>query len=352
VSYLFAANLKEREEWVEAISWCAVNSNLENEYILDKGDDGKLGVGSYSKVWAAMDRRLKKNWAIKEICKSDLEQVEVQNLREEVRIQRKVGEHPNIVYMKEMVETADRYYIVMELLSGGALLDHILEAPTRQFSEQHALDIMKQILNALFFLHSKQICHRDLKLENLLLTDEPATGVDAPVFGHRVCIADFGFAANTADGPTCLHGLCGSPGYIAPEIIRDSKDACGYGLAVDMWSMGVILFILLTGNPPFVGDSDDESFNLTSRGRYDWHSLSEVSATARDLVANLLVLKPEKRMTAEQALSHPWILGQGVGDTNLRLMDNFRTLKATVRSKQEVIANGLTAAARKLKLWN
>jgi len=142
-------------------------------------------------------------------------------------------------------------------------------------------------MGALAYLHKRKIVHRDLKPENFLLASDEQNAA--------IKIADFGFACNVEDDHA-LRGLCGSPGYVAPEIIKE-KD--GYGLPVDMWSMGVILYILLTGIPPFAGDSDEESFALTLRGHYDKKHLEDCSPAAKDLVAKMLTYSPQKRITAE-----------------------------------------------------
>ena len=157
-----------------------------------------------------------------------------------------------------------------------------------------------QLMGALAYLHSKKIAHRDLKPENFLLVEH--TSIQSAV----VKIADFGFACH-AENSNGLHGLCGSPGYVAPEILKEEG---GYGLPVDMWSMGVILYILLSGIPPFAGESDEESFAMTIRGYYDnsvddrslpvgcanggSQCLNEVSSAGQDLVAKMLTYNPAK----------------------------------------------------------
>ena len=140
------------------------------------------------------------------------------------------------------------------------------------------------------------------------------------------------------EGEHSLRGLCGSPGYVAPEIIKE-KD--GYGLAVDMWSMGVILYILLTGIPPFTGDSDEESFALTLRGHYDKENISEISPAGRDLVVRLLTYNPSKRITAAAALESEWLAG-GAEDKVLRVQENLRSWRARMRFKKAIIATVAT----------
>mmetsp|Transcript_10222 Transcript_10222/g.20977 ORF Transcript_10222/g.20977 Transcript_10222/m.20977 type:complete len:262 (-) Transcript_10222:494-1279(-) len=232
--------------------------------------------------------------------------------------------------MKEFVENKDRYYIVLEYLTGGELFDRIVDAPGGHFTEKDAAAIMLQLMGALAYLHKKGIVHRDLKPENFLLADDSR---DA-----NIKIADFGFACDVT-GPHDLHGLCGSPGYVAPEIIKE-KD--GYGLPVDMWSMGVILYILLTGIPPFAGDSDEESFALTLRGHYDKRALEDCSSAARDLVAKFLTYNPAKRVTAEDALNHPWLSGGEASSKVLKVQENLRSWRARMRFKKAIIATVAT----------
>uniref|UniRef100_A0A6U4Q5S4 Protein kinase domain-containing protein n=1 Tax=Hemiselmis andersenii TaxID=464988 RepID=A0A6U4Q5S4_HEMAN len=329
--YLYAATEVEREEWVHVMRKHAVNSVVDNGYDIKREDkDAKLGSGSYSTVWKGVDRDTRKVWALKEMQKSAVKKEEEENLREEVRISTIVGSHHNVVYMKEFVENKDKYYIILEYLTGGELFDRIVDAPNGHFTERDAAKIMRQVMGALAYLHGKGIVHRDLKPENFLLADESP---DA-----QIKIADFGFACNVT-GEHSLRGLCGSPGYVAPEIIRE-KD--GYGLPVDMWSMGVIFYILLTGIPPFAGDSDEESFAMTLKGSYDKAPLEEVSRPAKELVAKMLTYSPSKRMTAEAALQHVWMAGSEAPDKVLKVQENLRSWRARMRFKKAIIATVAT----------
>mmetsp|Transcript_23496 Transcript_23496/g.34482 ORF Transcript_23496/g.34482 Transcript_23496/m.34482 type:complete len:453 (+) Transcript_23496:85-1443(+) len=329
--YVFWADTEmESQEWVANLRKHSVNSSIENGYEINReAKDSKLGSGSYSTVWKGKDRGNNTFWAIKEMQKQTLKKDEIDNLRDEVRISQLVGSHDNIVYMKEFAENSQRYYIVLEFLTGGELFDRIVEAPGQHFTEKTAADVMRQLMHALSYLHGKKIVHRDLKPENFLLADK---GEDS-----KIKIADFGFACNV-EGEHSLHGLCGSPGYVAPEIIKE-KD--GYGLGVDMWSMGVILYILLTGIPPFTGDSDEESFALTLRGHYDASNIADISDHGKDLVKKLLTYNPSKRITASGALDHPWLDG-GAEDKVLRVQENLRSWRARMRFKKAIIATVAT----------
>mmetsp|Transcript_45245 Transcript_45245/g.113412 ORF Transcript_45245/g.113412 Transcript_45245/m.113412 type:complete len:478 (-) Transcript_45245:89-1522(-) len=334
--YFYAATEVEREEWVHVMRKHAVNSVVDNGYDIRREDkDAKLGSGSYSTVWKGVDRDTRKVWALKEMQKSAVKKEEEENLKEEVRISTIVGSHHNVVYMKEFVENKDKYYIILEYLTGGELFDRIVDAPNGHFTERDAAKIMRQVMGALAYLHGKGIVHRDLKPENFLLTDEPAhqAGTVGSTFAYRICIGDFGLASHCPDAEF-LHSLCGSPGYIAPEVIKEEP----YGTPVDIWSLGVTLYILLTGIPPFAGHSDRESFDLTVKGQIKWSHLGECSATLRDLVSLMLKYQPSKRISAREALEHPWMRGEGVGDRQLHIKDNLRCTKEIVT---DAVSKGL-----------
>ena len=276
---------------------------------------------SHAVVWKAKDRASGVQVALKEVSKCSMKQDEIDNLRDEVRISRLVGSHDHIVYMKEFVENKDCCYLVFELMTGGELFDHIVSSPQGHFTENKAVDIMRQVLKGLAYLHGKKIAHRDMRPENIHLQH---AGENSPLK-----IIDFGFAC-TVEGDHALRGLCGAPGYLAPEIIKE-KD--GYGLGVDMWSMGVILYILLTGIPPFSGDSDEESFAFTLRGDYDKSNLECISQDGQGLVSALLTYNPAKRITSEATLNHPWLNG-GAQDKALGVQENLRAFNARKRLKQ------------------
>mmetsp|Transcript_63219 Transcript_63219/g.169033 ORF Transcript_63219/g.169033 Transcript_63219/m.169033 type:complete len:445 (-) Transcript_63219:87-1421(-) len=331
---LFAPTELERDEWIDVIRKYSTQSLITNTYEFSRDKNSKLGEGSFGTVYKGREKATGKIWALKEIPKASVQGDDLQNLKEEVRISTLVGSHPNIVYMKEFVENSDRYYIVLEFLTGGELFDRIVESPQGHFTEKVAASIMRQIMGALGYLHGRGIAHRDLKPENFLMaTPDPDAAVK---------IADFGFAC-TVTGDKSASGLCGSPGYVAPEILTSTN---GYGLAVDIWSMGVILYILLTGIPPFAAESDEESFRLTTAGKYDKSHLEEVSPSARELVAKMLTYNPLKRITAEAALEHGWLAGRDAADRALKSKENLRSWRARMRLKKAIIA---TVATTKIK---
>lgn len=205
-------------------------------------------------------------------------------------------EHPNVIFLKEYFEEADKVYLIMELLEGGELLEAVLEKG--HYSEDDARICFVQIMKGIMYLHNRGIVHRDLKLENLLLV--------APKDISQIKIADFGLAKNAA--ANAMTTVCGTPQYVAPEVIRGGRNV-QYGPACDLWSMGVILFILLGGYPPFYDESEPRLFDKIRKGKYDFNDKvwTAISPEAKDLIKGLLVVDPSKRLTCEQVMAHPWI---------------------------------------------
>ncbi|KAG1690851.1 hypothetical protein DVH05_027453 [Phytophthora capsici] len=184
--------------------------------------------------------------------------------------------------------------MVMEEMSGGELFDRIVEK--EKYSEKEASCVVKKLADALLYCHQKGIVHRDLKPENLLYqsTDEDA----------EIKIADFGLA-KLIKGDSLMQTACGTPGYVAPEILEGRP----YGAEVDLWSLGVIAYILLCGFPPFYDENNAALFQSIKSGVYDYPSpyWDCVSDSAKDLISRLLVVDPKKRFNAQQVLDHPWV---------------------------------------------
>ncbi|XP_061280852.1 calcium/calmodulin-dependent protein kinase type IV [Bos javanicus] len=235
--------------------------------------------------------------------------------------------HPNIIKLKEIFETPTEISLVLELVTGGELFDRIVEKG--YYSERDAADAVKQILEAVAYLHENGIVHRDLKPENLLYAT-PAP--DAPLK-----IADFGLS-KIVEHQVLMKTVCGTPGYCAPEILR----GCAYGPEVDMWSVGIITYILLCGFEPFYDERGDQ-FMFRRILNCEYYFISpwwdEVSLNAKDLVRKLIVLDPKKRLTTFQALQHPWVTGKAANfvhmDTAQKKLQEFnarRKLKAAVKA--------------------
>ncbi|XP_062985614.1 calcium/calmodulin-dependent protein kinase type IV isoform X1 [Elgaria multicarinata webbii] len=284
--------------------------------------ESELGRGATSVVYRCRQKGTQKPFAVKILKKT----VDKKIVRTEIGVLLRLS-HPNIIKLKEIFETPTEISLVLELVTGGELFDRIVEKG--YYSERDAADAVKQILEAVAYLHANGIVHRDLKPENLLYAT-PAP--DAPLK-----IADFGLSKIVADQVT-MKTVCGTPGYCAPEILR----GCAYGPEVDMWSLGIITYILLCGFEPFYDERGDQyMFKRILNCEYDFVSpwWDDVSLNAKDLVKKLIVLDPKKRLTTFQALQHPWVTGKAANfahmDTAQKKLQEFnarRKLKAAVKA--------------------
>lgn len=213
----------------------------------------------------------------------------------EVRILRQLR-HPNVIRLFAEQDTKAILYLVVELVRGGDLFDAITIA--NKFSEQQAALMIQHLCSALAYLHGLNIVHRDVKPENLLVESQ-----DGMV--RTLKLADFGLACRVVDEP--LYTVCGTPTYVAPEILAES----GYGLKIDVWAAGVILYILLCGFPPFASEDNDQEklFDCILSGMYTFPAeyWSQSSFFAKQLIQNMLQLDPELRFSAEDVLDDPWI---------------------------------------------
>jgi len=263
---------------------------IEDVYELGK----EIGRGGFSVVVEATEKKTGKKYAIKCIKKVSVEGEDIKLLRREIKIMKRVS-HPNILKLYEVFEEEDEFFLVMELVDGKELFDKIVEKG--QYSELDASRIVKQIVSAVDYLHQNGIAHRDLKPENLLSAGNAEDEV--------VKIADFGFSKNF--GEEKLMTSCGSPGYVAPEVLTCES----YDNAVDMWSIGVIIYILLCGYPPFYADNAPALFKKIMDVKYDFEdpSWDEVSDHAKTLIRSLLKKDPNERLTAKQCLDDPWVQG-------------------------------------------
>jgi serine/threonine protein kinase len=249
--------------------------------------------------------------------------------------------HPHVVNFFGMERVDGKIYIMMEKVHGGELFDRVVQLES--YSELQARATTLVLLDAIRYLHSQRICHRDLKPENLLLSHD-----DDPT---DIKLADFGFAAEVerdaaTGGPLgTLTTTCGTPGYVAPEVITATPDR-PYGLTCDMWSIGVIIFVLLGGYPPFDDGADDEDggggddnsalFKRILKGEYEFHDefWCDISEAAKDFIRRLLTVKPADRITAEEALQHPWL---ELGEEELKnrdLQHNLVAMKAWNRKRK------------------
>merc|ERR1719482_1274387 len=205
--------------------------------------------------------------------------------------------HDNVISLVEVFDEPKKMNLVMELVTGGELFDKIVAKGS--FNEKEAATTMATLCGALKYLHAKDIVHRDLKPENILLSDKSADAV--------IKVADFGLA-RMVKNKDMMKTACGTPGYVAPEVLQNKGYSSG---AVDLWSAGVILYILLCGFPPFYEEELPALFDQILKGRYDFPSpwWDNISEDAKDLVKRMLTVDPKKRATAKDVLSHRWICG-------------------------------------------
>ncbi|KAI8829827.1 kinase-like domain-containing protein [Chytriomyces cf. hyalinus JEL632] len=264
------------------------------EHLLSKFELGEtLGTGAFSEVKLATERVTGNRYAIKIIDKAKCKGKEGM-IETEVNILIRV-QHEHIVQLYEMFAIENKIYLVMEMVTGGELFDDIVSKG--KYNEIDASRIIHKILGAVDYLHSIGIAHRDLKPENLLLSDKSANA--------KVMISDFGLSKILND-ESAMKTACGTPGYVAPEVLRKR----GYGREVDLWSIGVISYILLCGYPPFYDQNNAVLFRQIMSGRFEFDSpwWDNISKEAKDFIRRLLVLDPKQRYTAKQALAHPYIV--------------------------------------------
>ncbi|KAI8906340.1 kinase-like domain-containing protein, partial [Gorgonomyces haynaldii] len=252
--------------------------------------------GTFATVVLVTENATKKKYAMKIIDKSKSRGMEEQIIKE-ITILKRI-QHPNIIRLYECFETKDKIYMQMEFVDGGELFDRIVNLGF--YGEEDAKSIVKNILDAVQYLHNAGIVHRDLKPENLLMA---SSDEHAPVK-----LADFGLST-VVTNDNMLKTSCGTLTYCAPEILKGEK----YGKPVDMWSIGVITYILLSGYPPFWNKDESVMLAQTIRGAFKFFSpdWDEVSQTAKDFISALIHVDHKERLTCEQALEHPWITNTG-----------------------------------------
>jgi calcium-dependent protein kinase len=267
----------------------ANNGSLTQFYTVEAA---KIGQGSYGSVTKGTNKSTGVVRAIKTISKSQVKNIE--RFRLEISIMKQM-DHPNIIKLFETFEDHRNIYLVMELCTGGELFDRIIELG--HLTEHQAAIIMQQILRAVFYMHQNKVMHRDLKPENFLFSTKES------VEKSPLKIIDFGLSAHFEAGQT-MSTKAGTPYYVAPQVLAGKYDE-----SCDIWSCGVIMFILLCGYPPFYGDTDAEVLRKVREGVFtfnpsDWRSISD---DAKDLIRKMLQFNPKDRYTAEQALNHIWV---------------------------------------------
>lgn len=255
--------------------------------------NARLKSGSFATVCRGTHRATGKKVAIKCVLRKDLPPPDDAAIYDEVAILASLN-HPHIVPLIDFFDEKDCYFLVMELMSGGDLFDRI--GKKKSYSEADARDLIVKMLKAVGYCHAAKIAHCDMKPKNLLLMSEDNDSY--------IKLADFGFAARCHE-PKSLTKQCGTPFFVSPEILMRKP----YDQQSDMWSVGCIVFLLLSGNLPFMGRSQKELFRKIVAGKYEFNAddWDDISDEAKDLVKKLLVLDPDDRMTAMDALRHPWL---------------------------------------------
>ncbi|XP_046379268.1 calcium/calmodulin-dependent protein kinase type II delta chain-like isoform X25 [Haliotis rufescens] len=263
----------------------------------------ELGKGAFSIVRRCVQKATGLEFAAKIINTKKLSARDHQKLEREARICRLL-KHPNIVRLHDSIQDEGFHYLVFDLVTGGELFEDIV---AREFySEADASHCMQQILESVNYCHLHGIVHRDLKPENLLLPSKPENLLLASkAKGAAVKLADFGLAIEVQGDQQAWFGFAGTPGYLSPEVLR--KDP--YGKPVDIWACGVILYILLVGYPPFWDEDQHRLYAQIKAGAYDYPSpeWDTVTPEAKNLINSMLTVNPAKRITASEALKHPWI---------------------------------------------
>ncbi|KAM3288387.1 calcium-dependent protein kinase 26 isoform X1 [Capsicum chacoense] len=259
----------------------------------------KLGHGQFGTTFLCVEKATGNKYACKSIAKRKLLTPEdVEDVRREIQIMHHLSGNPNVISIKEAYEDSVAVHVVMELCSGGELFDRIVKQG--HYSERQAAELARTIVGVVEACHSLGVLHLDLKPENFLFVNEKE---DSPLK-----IIDFGLSMFFKPGQI-FSDIVGSPYYVAPEVLKKC-----YSQEADIWSAGVIIYILLTGVPPFWGESEQEIFDAVLRAKIDFTSdpWPNISEDAKDLVRRMLVREPKARLTAHEVLCHPWVKIDGV----------------------------------------
>mmetsp|Transcript_77511 Transcript_77511/g.107679 ORF Transcript_77511/g.107679 Transcript_77511/m.107679 type:complete len:446 (+) Transcript_77511:86-1423(+) len=283
-----------------------------------------LGEGAYGKVYMVTHRNTGIVRAMKSIKKSAVTKDAEDTLFFEVSILKEL-DHPNIANLYELYQDASNYYLISEFCSGGELFDKIVSLSN--FTEKLAADYIKQVLSAVVYCHDRKIVHRDLKPENLLLSSKEK---DA-----QIKVIDFGTSRKFVEGQKMTEKL-GTPYYVAPEVLKKNYDE-----KCDVWSSGVILYIMLCGYPPFNGESDSDIIKAVQKGAFDFpeEEWSGVSNDAKKLIKRMLTVDPTKRPSAQEALNDNWIQKNAANTVlSTAAITNLAGFSAKNKLKQAILA--------------
>ncbi|XP_072560056.1 calcium/calmodulin-dependent protein kinase type II subunit beta isoform X7 [Paramormyrops kingsleyae] len=274
----------------------------------------ELGKGAFSVVRRCVKLCVGQEYAAKIINTKKLSARDHQKLEREARICRLL-KHPNIVRLHDSISEEGFHYLIFDLVTGGELFEDIVAR--EYYSEADASHCIHQILDSVSYIHQHDIVHRDLKPENLLLASKCKNAA--------VKLADFGLAIEVQGDQQAWFGFAGTPGYLSPEVLR--KEA--YGKPVDIWACGVILYILLVGYPPFWDEDQHKLYQQIKAGAYDFPSpeWDTVTPEAKNLINQMLTINPAKRITAQEALKHPWVCQRSTVASMMHRQETVECLK-------------------------
>uniref|UniRef100_A0AAY4BN31 CaM kinase-like vesicle-associated protein n=1 Tax=Denticeps clupeoides TaxID=299321 RepID=A0AAY4BN31_9TELE len=278
--------------------------------VTDKYDLGQIVKSEeFCEIFRAKDRNTLKMYTCKKFLKRDGRKVR-KAAKNEILILKMV-KHPNILQLVDVYETRKEYFLFLELATGREVFDWILDQG--YYSERDTSNVIRQVMEAVAYLHSLHIVHRNLKLENLVYYNR--------LKNSKIVISDF-HLAKLENG--LIKEPCGTPEYLAPEVVGRQR----YGRPVDCWALGVIMYILLSGNPPFYDETDDDDYenhdkNLFRKilaGDYEFDSpyWDDISDSAKSLVSRLMEVDQDQRLTAQEAINHEWISGNAASDKNIK----------------------------------
>ncbi|KAH7514348.1 hypothetical protein FEM48_Zijuj11G0079600 [Ziziphus jujuba var. spinosa] len=295
----------------------------------------KLGQGQFGTTFLCVEKATGKEYACKSIAKRKLITAEdVEDVRREIQIMHHLAGHPNVISIKGAYEDAVAVHVVMELCAGGELFDRIIQRG--HYTERKAAELTRTIVGVVEACHSLGVMHRDLKPENFLFVNQQEDALLKTI--------DFGLSIFFKPGEK-FTDVVGSPYYVAPEVLRKR-----YGPEADVWSAGIIVYILLSGVPPFWAESEQGIFEQVLDGELDFSSdpWPSISDGAKDLVRKMLIRDPRKRMTAHDVLCHPWVQVDGVAPDKpldfavLSRLKQFSAMNKLKKMALRVIARSLS----------
>lgn len=330
---LFPHSRSECDRWVDLLQR-ASRRKIGNYY----GVTGLVGMGSFAEVRIGYDKSSGQQVAIKVMKKNKRDTELMRSVECEMNFISKNIDHDNIVATYDVFDTRDNLFIVMEYMPGGMLYDIL--ANEGYFSEKNAAAVMRDLLQAVKCLHDNDIVHRDIKPENVLALNK--------AWPLKVKLADFGladFVLENSFGEKSTCGMYGTPFFVAPEVIRAET----YTPAVDIWSLGVLAYNMLSGKLPFDGNNIKEVLRRVRAGKYSFPSSEwdDISHDAKHFISGLLELDPKKRLTAQQALQHPWLTSTTISE---RAITNDRSALGYEQRKLRMSSMAIDDVAGLLRL--